>query len=151
MERTAIPGSAPDHAGYRRDGAADPATRMRVTVVLRLHDDPSVAAALLSGKYDASAHAPSVVDEEGKAAVEAFARANGLAVEESDASMRRVVVAGTADQMSRAFGVAIGQFTSSAGTCLSYDGAITLPPSVAGYVLAVLGLDTRPVARVKQS
>jgi hypothetical protein len=54
--------------------------------------------------------------------------------------------------MGQAFGVTFGRFVSPDGTShLSYDGEITLPSEIAGHVIAVLGLDTRPAARIKNS
>jgi kumamolisin len=147
MARAAIAGSAPDHTGYRREGAADPAMRVRVTIVLRPADS-NAAADLLSGKYDSATRAASGASEGAMAAVEEFARENGLSIEESDPAARTIVVSGSANQMSRAFGVSLGQFVSPDGARhLSYEGSITLPTQIAEHVLAVLGLDTRPVAR----
>lgn len=147
MERAAIPGSALDHTGYRREGAADPDAFVRATIVLRPRDS-GVAEALLSGKYDPAAHHATGADRNRLAAVEAFARASGLTVEESDAPGRRVVVSGSVSAMQSAFGVRFGQFKSSNGVNhLSYDGEISLPSDIAPDVLAVLGLDSRPIAR----
>jgi kumamolisin len=147
MARTALPGSTPVQAGYRREGAANPAASVRATIVLRPADS-GVAAALLSGKYDSSAHSVSGADETAMQAVEAFARANGLSIEEADSARRVVVVTGSVSQMSRAFGVTFGQFVSPDGTShISYEGEITLPSEIAGHVIAVLGLDARPVAQ----
>ena len=150
MDRIALPGSTPVPAGYRRRGPADPAAKMRATLVLRPHDS-GVAAALLSGHYDSAAHSVSGVDETAIQGVETFARANGLAIEESDSTKRVVVVTGSVSQMSRAFGVTFGQFVSPDGTShLSYEGEITLPSEIAGHIMAVLGLDERPAARTKE-
>jgi kumamolisin len=147
MARTALPGSTPVQAGYRREGAANPAASLRATIVLRPRDS-GVAAALLSGKYDSTAHSVTGADETAMQAVEAFARASGLSIEESDAAKRVVVVTGSVSQMSQAFGVTFGQFISPGGTShLSYDGEITLPSEIAGNVIAVLGLDARPAAQ----
>jgi kumamolisin len=137
-----------DHAGYRREGAADPDTPVRATIVMRPRD-PAVAADLLSGKYDPSTVQARVgAADDAVAAVERFARAHGLVVEESDAPARRVVVSGPVSRMSEAFGVAFSSFVSPDGArCLGYDGEIRLPSEIAPYVMAVLGLDTHPVAR----
>jgi kumamolisin len=147
MERAAIAGSAPDHAGYRREGAADPAIPVRVSIVLRPRNSAD-AAALLSGKYDSSAREAPGADAEGIAAVEAFARACGLTVEQSDAAERTVVVSGPSAAIGKAFGITMGRFVSPDGAShLSYDGEISLPANIAPRVLAVLGLDGRQVAR----
>jgi hypothetical protein len=50
--------------------------------------------------------------------------------------------------MSAAFGVAFSSFVSPDGAHYrGYDGELRLPPEISPYVMAVLGLDTRPVAR----
>ena len=148
MQRLAIAGSAPDHAGYRRTGDADPETRLQATIVLRPRDS-GVAEALLSGRYDPSRDAPKP-DEIAPAAVEAFANKNGLTVEESDPAGRRVVVAGPLSRMSQAFDVRFSRFVSPDGAkYIGYDGPISVPADIAPLILAVLGLDTRPVAREK--
>jgi hypothetical protein len=145
MDRAVIPGSAPDHTGYHRESAVDPDTPVRATIVLR-PPDSGVAAELLSGKY--APHASTGVDQQAMEAVENFARTNELQVEESDAAGRRIVVSGPPSRMAAAFGVRFGQFASPDGEShLSYDGEISVPSDVAKYVLAVLGLNTRPVAR----
>jgi|SRR6185312_1648176 len=150
MERTAIPGSAPDHSGCRRERAVDPEAPVRATIVLR-PSDPGVAAKLLSGRYDPAAHTSAGADPHAMAAVEAFARDNDLVIEESDAAGRRVVVSGPSSRMGAAFGVTFGEFVSPNGvTFRGYDRDISLPSGIAKYVLAVLGLDTRPAARPRQ-
>ena len=147
MQRLAIAGSAPDHSGYRRESDADPATPLQATIVLRSRDS-GVAEALLSGRYDPSTHAASSAAEIVPPAIEAFAHDNGLTVQESDPAGRRVVVAGWLNQMSQAFGVRFGQFVSpDGGSHLSYDGEVTVPADIAPSILAVLGLDTRKIAR----
>ena len=150
MGRAAISGSAPNHSGDRRESAAVPATRVRVTVVLRPRE-PDVAAALLSGKYDPREHAPPGADETSMAAVETYLRTSGLAIEESDAASRTIVATGSASQANRAFGIDLAWFESPGGAkYLSYDGDIALPSEIAGSVLAVLGLDARPAAQPRR-
>jgi kumamolisin len=144
MARVAIAGSAPDHAGYRRLTAADPATPVQATIVLRSDSNP---VGLLSGQYDPAKHAPPGSDSSSIEAVDAFVRNYGLTVVESNASERRVVVGGTADQMKQTFGANLEWFESGDGhRHLSYEGDLTLPVEIAPRVLAVLGLDQRPLA-----
>ena len=147
MRREAIIGSAPDHAGYRRLTAVDPATPVQATIVLR-RDDPTAARDLLSGHYDAATNAPAGADAGVLEAVESFARTHGLTVVASNGAEGRVAVRGTADQMSQAFGATLAWFESADGhRHLSYEGEITLPSELAPHVLAVLGLDQRPAAK----
>ncbi|MGI8989981.1 MAG: protease pro-enzyme activation domain-containing protein [Bryobacteraceae bacterium] len=146
MERAAIAGSAPDNAGYRRVGAADPATPVEVAIVLR-GSDPTEAEDLLAGRYDYSKRAPAGADPSSLQAVESLARAHGLTIVDSSAAERRVTVRGTAAQMGEVFGTNLSWFESAGGRkYLSYEGAITVPAEIAPNVLAVLGLDQRPVA-----
>ena len=130
----------------RRLVAADPATPVQATIVLRADD--STAASLLSGQYDPAKHAPAGADPASLEAVESLARDQGLTVVESSAAERRVEVRGTASQMHRAFGTNLEWFESADGRRhLSYEGDVTLPAEIAPHVLAVLGLDQRPAAK----
>jgi kumamolisin len=84
--------------------------------------------------------------------VEAFLRKNGLSIESADSAARTIVVAGSAAQMSRAFGVDLRETTSKDGRRhFGYDGSIRLPPEISDFVLAVLGLDTRAVAQPRKT
>jgi kumamolisin len=146
MARAAIAGSAPDLAGYRRVAAADPATPVQATIVLRADD--STAASLLSGQYDPANHTPARADPASLEAVESLVRDYGLTVVESSAAERRVAVQGTVGQMNRAFGTNLEWFESADGQRhLSYEGDVTLPAEIAPSVLAVLGLDQRAAAK----
>ena len=146
MMRGAIAGSAPNHAGYRLLIAADPATPVEATIVLR--GDDSIAASLLSGTYDPSKRTAAGADPASFAAVESFVAENGLAILESSAAERRVAVRGTADQMNRAFGTKLEWFEAADGQrYLSHKGDVSLPAEIAPRVLAVLGLNQLPIAR----
>jgi kumamolisin len=146
MARAAIAGSAPDQAGYRRLSAADPATPVQATIVLR--SDDSNAASLLSGHYDRAKQASTGADSSSLDAVVSFVRDHGLTVVESSAAERRVVVRGTAAQMKQAFGTTLEWFESADGQRhLSYEGDLTVPTEIASRILAVLGLDQRPAAK----
>ncbi len=81
--------------------------------------------------------------------VEAFAHHAGLTVVDSSLAKRRVILAGSAGQMTKAFGAKLEQF-QLAGDAFMYrlrQGPLTIPEELAGAVLAVLGLDNRPVAK----
>ena len=146
MTRAAIIGSAPDQSGYRRLSAADPATPVQATIVLR-QGDSTAAADLLSGRYD-PAKRPAGADPASLETVESLVREHGLTVVESSAVERRVAIRGTADQMSQLFGTNLEWFESTDGQRhLSYQGDITMPAEIAPKVLAVLGLDQRPAAK----
>src|SRR5438067_1564832 len=81
------------------------------------------------------------------ARVEAFARANHLAVVSASAARRSVVLAGTAAQMTAAFGVSLGAFAHpDGGTFRGRQGPIYVPADLAGIVQGLFGLDDRPAA-----
>jgi kumamolisin len=79
------------------------------------------------------------------AAIGAFARTFGLEVVQTSVAGRTVVLSGTAAQVNQAFAVELGRYESSRGTYRSHDGFIHLPEEIADVVVAVFGLDNRPV------
>ncbi|MBV9131100.1 MAG: S8/S53 family peptidase [Chloroflexi bacterium] len=82
------------------------------------------------------------------ARVEAFARANKLAVVHSSVARRSVVLAGTASQISSAFGVELGAYEHpGGGTFRGRQGPIYVPSDLANVVQGVFGIDDRPAAR----
>jgi kumamolisin len=81
------------------------------------------------------------------AKVAAFAREHHLKVVESDLAKRHVILSGTAENYSRAFGVALKMYKSNEITYRGREGDILLPESLSGIVTSVTGLDNRPFAR----
>lgn len=82
------------------------------------------------------------------AAVRQFAQDYDLNISAEDAEARTVRVEGTLAQVGKAFGVDIQDRVDPQGRkYLSYQGALTLPAALNEIVVAVLGLDQRPVAR----
>jgi kumamolisin len=82
------------------------------------------------------------------AAVERFAHQHGLTVAELHANRRVVVLSGTAQAMQIAFGTDLAYYETAAGTRYrGRSGALTVTESIAPAVIAVLGLDNRPVAK----
>jgi kumamolisin len=81
------------------------------------------------------------------ACIEAFAHDNGLTVSEKSAARRSVVVKGTAENMQMAFGTTLTHYDTPAGGYRGRQGSLTIPADLQGIVTAVLGLDTRPVAK----
>jgi len=152
-ERTPISGdeprySASDHWSDLSGAETAPVT---VTVTLR-RKGPDMGEELLSGK------APRLTREQGSAlvgadpedmqAVRKFAARYGLTVTEDNPSARTLKLRGTAQQMQDAFGVQMGWTSDASGSrYLSHKGAISVPRDLAGKVIAVLGLDQRPIAR----
>jgi kumamolisin len=76
----------------------------------------------------------------------------GLDIAAVHAGSRRVKVAGTLGDLASAFGTTLEKVTSQnlGGRTVTYryrEGPLYVPAALAGIVLAVLGLDTRPQAR----
>ena len=78
--------------------------------------------------------------------VEAFARQHGLAIVESVAARRSVMLSGVTSQFESAFGVTLFHFDHDRGTFRGLDAPLTLPAALKPQVVAVLGLDNRPCA-----
>jgi hypothetical protein len=89
-------------------------------------------------------------------AVEEFAQRNGLSVKSSHAGRRHVVVEGTAEQYSKAFGVSFKRYElpptpRRKGALVrrtkyrGRDGFIHVPQGLAESIVGVFGLDNRPI------
>lgn len=148
--RHPVPGSARQPLpGARVVGAVDPNERITVTMVLRRRsgDAPEIASAArgpLTREAFAASHGANPDDV---ATVEAFAHEHDLEVVFADAGQRRVVLAGTAAQMSQAFGVYLARWSHAGGSYRGREGEVHVPEAVAAVVEAVLGLDDRPQAQ----
>jgi kumamolisin len=82
--------------------------------------------------------------------VKAFAKEFGLTVEgPAKGGARTLSLSGTQAAMETAFGVTLQQQEIGGMMCRLREGGITLPEEMAGSVVAVLGLDTRPQATAK--
>ena len=156
--RHIIPGSDRQALeGAKVIGPARPDERIEVT--LRLRAKTPVASALAaSGVADdthpgqrkyltreefAAAHG---ADAHDLASVAAFAKASQLAVVESNAARRSVVLSGTTQAMNAAFGVDLQQYKHAQGTYRGRTGTVSVPGDLAGVVEGVFGLDDRPAA-----
>jgi kumamolisin len=125
---------------------------VRVTVVLRRHSavKPSETAGKPGERFASRAEYAAIhgADAGDMAAIEKFAQAHGLTVLERHAEGRRVVLSGPASAMQEAFGVKLGHYGAGGGPWYrSYSGAIQLPTETHAAVMAVLGLDNRPIAK----
>jgi kumamolisin len=78
-----------------------------------------------------------------------FAQRKGLTVEFQDHARRHVVLSGTADAMSKAFGVTLGYYQRGQHQYRAYKGSIRLPAALRPSVLAVEGLSNYAVAKPK--
>lgn len=145
-------------------GAMVAETTMRVSIILHRRQPLNLAA--LNGRQltrqefrDQHAASPQAMD-----LLRQFAADHGLAVDEAASSpdRRTLAVFGTVSQIQNAFGVTLQQYSAGlssreqagqpsgmqyAQTWCGYQGAIHLPAAYAPHVQAVLGLDTRPIAR----
>ncbi len=79
--------------------------------------------------------------------VVSFAKSNSLTVAETNLERRTVVLTGTVDQMSRAFGVELSQYQSPTETYRGREGHLYLPENLQEIVQGVFGLDNRRMAR----
>ena len=79
--------------------------------------------------------------------VEAFAARFGLSVVGKHVASRSIRLRGRADQVQRAFGVRLRSVRIAGVRCHAHREEVRLPWEIAAVVRAVLGLDTRPVAR----
>jgi kumamolisin len=155
-DRVPLEASQPRHglAGLRNYTDPIPSQNVDATIVVRRRPDPGTEpriAAILRGeappmsREDAAQflHADPLDLEK----VAAFAASYGLTVTESSQAKRTAKVSGTVTQMEAAFGVKLRACEIAGKGYLCYDGALTIPVSLEGIIVGVLGLDQRPVAR----
>lgn len=149
-----VPGSHREPVpGAKYVGPVKDEDEVKVTLVLRRHGgNPAIPEAggfsskIRSREHYGEVHGASPKDI---AAVENFAHANGLTVVEHHASSRRLVLAGSAQRMQEAFQVKLGVY-EVAHRGFNYrgrQGSVCLPEGLEPVVVAVLGLDNRPVAK----
>ncbi len=141
-EREPLPGARPA-------GDPDRSQPIEVTVLLRPR---SARAGLAEPRAQGSLTRAEFAERFGSSAadlaqIDAFARQHGLTVVESSGPRRTVVLGGTVQAMSAAFGVTLRLFDSPHGTYRGRTGPIHVPATLAPIVQAVLGLDDRPVAQ----
>jgi kumamolisin len=162
--RSAINGSTrralPD---AREIGPVEPDARIEVTIRIRARDPGGLTAAEIAALLQppsreavagrrghltrAELRAASGADPADLGQVEAFAREHGLAILESDAAERRVVVAGTAARLAAAFGVTLRRYELGGITYRGRVGEITVPERLGAIIVGVFGLDDRPQAQ----
>jgi kumamolisin len=120
------------------------------TIVLRRRSDPPPIA------FDSAMTVPHVREEYGVThgadpkdvqAVEAFAHEHNLTVSERDPARRVIKVSGAAEAIQSAFGTQLLQNKVGACTFRTRAGALSVPASIHPAIVAVLGLDNRPIAK----
>ncbi len=137
-------------------GAVDPGAAVDVTVVLRRRAEPPPelvnGPATLDRVLFAQRYGAAEADAE---LVHRVLSAAGLAVSPTDLASRRMLVSGTAAQLSAAFGTSLELVSSPdpvTGEPVQHrhrTGGLSLPAELDGAVVAVLGLDDRPQARAQ--
>ncbi len=149
--RTTLAGSETvQRPGLLPGGSIPDGETIHVTVVLRRKGSAGLLQSVrnllhLSHQEHAAEHGATDADV---ALVEHFAHEFGLTVVEASAAKRRVILAGTAEQMHEAFGVDFICYTqeSSGKMFRGRQGTLSIPSDLKGVVEAVLGFDTRPIA-----
>jgi len=128
-KKVALPGSERTPvSGAHETGPVDQQEPIQVTVVLRRRD----------GSID-----------QDLALVQNFAAHHGLTVVSQSAPARNVILSGTPAALEQAFGTRLAMFhvASTGVTYRGRTGSVLIPAELEPAVLAVLGLDSRPIAK----
>ena len=126
---------------------------LQVTVVLRprnprAHSRPAAihpALRPIASRDDLAAHYDPGTDRVTR--VRRFARAQSLSVVEVSQARHDVVLAGTAEQFARSFGVSLQYFEAQGQRYYAHDERVRMPRDVRTVIEGVLGLDTIPTHR----
>ncbi len=150
-ETVGLPGSSPVRCDGSRHGRIDPDLPLAVTVHLRARPDsaglgwvnrqatlPPSRRTVLTREQLGEWHGAAGLDV---ASVSAFAAARGLRVVAEHPARRRVLLAGSAAAMERAFETSLVWHERSGVLHVGREAPVHLPPEVCGAVRAVLGLD----------
>ena len=152
-DRVPIPGSElKPRAGERLVAPVASSEQVALTILLRKPGSAPSQEQLLSGRYERKSREEAeralTADAADIAAVQKFADDFGLSIVEENPEARRIRVAGNAQHMADAFGVRLSYAEDAEGQRhLTYSGSLSVPKSLSGVVVAVLGFDRRPVAR----
>lgn len=152
-KRTTLPGSernAPRNA--TSVGSIQPDEKVSVTVILRRKGAapamplPGRAHVHLTREAFRDLHGANPADI---AMLEQFAKKYQLTVVDSNAGKRRVILSGTASAMATAFGTTFACYRNetTGREFRGRTGAISIPTELQPFVIAVLGLDERPIAK----
>lgn len=146
--------SAAEHsiARFASRSPLEPATSMEVSIMLKsrasdLRIDRTLAR-IAEGRQQPLSDAQFAKDfsarPESLAAVKGFAFTNGLTVKDANLNSGRVVLSGTSEQLSRAFGTRISQFQLPDGLkFFAPEKPIAMPAALDLHVSGVLGLNNR--------
>jgi kumamolisin len=142
--------------GAREVGPANPNEQMEVTIRLcsragktaAISDEalarPAQQRPILTREQLELSHGANPADI---TRVESFARQHGLAVTESSAARRTVIVSGTVSAMSQAFGVVLHEYEHPGGRYRGRTGAVNIPVDLQNVIEGIFGLDNRPQAK----
>ena len=129
-DRIDLPGSHRPTPVGERVRAAPPDERVTVSVYMTPSDD----AGEMTTRVDA---------------IRALAQAHGLAVALEAPERRLVQLSGTVADLERAFGTELHVYEAGVVSFRARQGSLSIPAELAPHILAVLGLDTRPIATPK--
>jgi kumamolisin len=155
-------------AGATQVGPLDAATQVAVRVILRRRASPAAVPSLEEYLYTHPLRREALspddyaarygADDGDIASVTAFLGQGGLTVTETHAASRTVRAGGTAAQVEALFAITLSQYRTpappSSGNSVqnpdvqaywSHEGPIHLPAHLTDVVIAVFGLDTRPL------
>lgn len=107
----------------------------------------AVTVVLRPGSTDSSAANAFHAAEEDVAAVRSFAEHHNLEVLAADPKARTVRVQGRVDDLQRAFDTQVRMYSVDGRSFRGREGTLAVPDELDDKVVAVLGLDERPVAR----
>lgn len=152
-KRTTLPGSErrpPRHC--QTAGAVPPDEPVSVTVILRRKGAAPVIPS--SGKPNAYLTREAFQDQHGAnpadiAMVERFAKEYQLTVVDANAGKRRVILSGTVSAMAAAFGAKFVRYRNetTGREFRGRTGTVSIPAELQPFVIAVLGLDSRLIAK----
>jgi kumamolisin len=150
LELVALPGSEraplPDASAPR---GTPPDAPVEVTLVLRRRATPGAGASGANEATDALIGA----DPADVQAVVDTMQGLGLAVLLADEASRRVRLRGPAGTVARVFGTTLAEVDTAVGSATITHryrtGGLSVPATLAGVIVAVLGLDDRPQARAQ--
>ena len=129
--------------GARQIGPVPPDEEITATLVLRRKRSGKADRHLTHAEFEQQCGVP----DEDMALVRQFVEGVGLSVAESSPLKSTVRVGGTVQAMQSAFGVQLHHYQFNKQTFRGCAGGVTIPEELGGQVLAVLGLDTRPIAK----
>lgn len=126
---------------------AQDASEVTATIIVRhAPDAANTGEELLAGHAQTLSREEALrrtsADPKDMAQVKAFLEQHGLRWTAADPATRTIKATGSLKQFADAFGITFGV----AGAQRVVEGAIQLPSGLRNVILAVLGLDTRPVA-----